>query len=543
MSTRLRQLALLGAALLSASCGNAVLGIQLNLVTRNCPGVDPARDPALAVSQLRITVSGDNLQPIPVTAAFTAGKASVPNVPVGTNRRVVVEALHGGLVRARADSGPFDATGSSDVNLTLFLRVIDAFTPVSDATANTCTQMSVPRAGHAMALLPDGRVLITGGFSIGDTGLIVPHGEAEIFDPATGQFTSVPASQFRRSGHTAVPVAVGPDGSGVLVLGGEGLDGTSSEGGPIKALELFSSGLWKTIQPAATSPAREHQAAAVDARTGYVLMAGGQSAPDARGPSVFDTAAYYNPQTGAVTDVGTHLSIGPITDAVAVARQNKARNGPVQGGIVLVGGRNGTLQPSKQISGLIWHDTTNDFANDAAFTPTEVSSLPTPRVKHVAVQLADDTVLTAGGLTALPNGPDDYSTPTDAVTVIDAAGGYVADVSGAKLVQARADSCATVLEDGSVLVTGGAWKDGNGLHSGRETDLIVPQGRNTTVRSLQGPTQGGDWVLTQGRYRASCLRLRNGSVLITGGLQVQADGTLRALGSAEIYTPVGVAVQ
>src|SRR5207302_6468865 len=62
----MRALALL--MLLAAGCGNAVLGIQLQLATKACPGAlsDPQRDPALNVSQLRIRVSGDNLTPIPV---------------------------------------------------------------------------------------------------------------------------------------------------------------------------------------------------------------------------------------------------------------------------------------------------------------------------------------------------------------------------------------------------------------------------------------------------------------------------------------------
>src|SRR5207237_6430460 len=129
----------------------------------------------------------------------------------------------------------------------------------------------------------------------------------------------------------------------------------------------FASGLWRTVQPTPATPAREHQAAAVDPRTGYALMAGGQSGPDARGPTVFDSASYYDPASGSVRDVGTRLAVGALTDAVAVPRQNKARNGPVQGGVVLVGGRDRSLQPSKQISGLLWRDTADDFVNDPAF--------------------------------------------------------------------------------------------------------------------------------------------------------------------------------
>src|SRR5205807_5250449 len=177
------------------------------------------------------------------------------------------------------------------------------------------------------------------------------------------------------------------------------------------------------------------------------------------------------------------------------------------------------------------------------FVAASLSQLPTPRANHAAVLLADDTVLTAGGVTAYGALGPDYAQATAAITLIDTGQGYVADASG-KLVLARADSCAAVLEDGSVLVAGGAWKDGNGLHAARETDLIVPQGRDTTARNLAGPTQGNDWSLQQGRYRAACVRLRDGSVLVTGGLQAPpAGGAPLVLQSAEIYTPVGAPAQ
>src|SRR5207244_3640039 len=125
---------------------------------------------------------------------------------------------------------------------------------------------------------------------------------------------------------------------------------------------------------------------------------------------------------------------------------------------------------------------------------------------------------------------------TDAVTIIDPSAGYVADV--AHLVTARGDACAVVMENGLVLVAGGAWKDGNGLHASQNAEIISPLGRDTNVRNLQGPTQGGSWSLQQGRYRAACVRLRNGAVLVTGGLSAPAGGgSPVALQSAEIYLP------
>src|SRR5205807_3104114 len=133
------------------ACGPAVLGIQVDLVTKACPGAPASLNPATGVGKLRITLIGEGLAAQTTTVDFGSGSAQLPNVPVGTNRRITVDALVGTRVRAHADSGRFDASGPADVHLTLFLRNVDAFTPTSDASA-ACSKMTTPRAGHAMTL-------------------------------------------------------------------------------------------------------------------------------------------------------------------------------------------------------------------------------------------------------------------------------------------------------------------------------------------------------------------------------------------------------
>ncbi|MEM7306267.1 MAG: hypothetical protein AAF682_06340 [Planctomycetota bacterium] len=81
--------------------------------------------------------------------------------------------------------------------------------------------MQLPRAGHAAALLGDGRVLITGGFAALDFTDILAllsgvQASAELFDPATMTFADGPTMLEPRALHTATPLADG----GVLVAGG-----------------------------------------------------------------------------------------------------------------------------------------------------------------------------------------------------------------------------------------------------------------------------------------------------------------------------------
>jgi hypothetical protein len=83
-----------------------------------------------------------------------------------------------------------------------------------DPTTNTIRpagHMVTPRAGHTATLLPDGRVLFTGGYT--------SHGvtaSAEIYDPTTGAFTPTGQMAIKRHKHAAVRLEDGQ----VLIVGG-----------------------------------------------------------------------------------------------------------------------------------------------------------------------------------------------------------------------------------------------------------------------------------------------------------------------------------
>jgi hypothetical protein len=73
--------------------------------------------------------------------------------------------------------------------------------------------LATARALHAATLLPDGRVLVTGGVVAGPA----TTSSTEIFDPATGRFSPGGAMQVARQLHSAILLTDGR----VLVLGGE----------------------------------------------------------------------------------------------------------------------------------------------------------------------------------------------------------------------------------------------------------------------------------------------------------------------------------
>jgi hypothetical protein len=136
--------------------------------------------------------------------------------------------------------------------------------------------MTVPRAGHEATLLPDGRVLVTGG-----------HGTnalAEVFDPAAGAFLPAGTMIAPRRDHAAALLA---DGS---VLGCGGLSSYTAE------RWIPSQNRWVQVQNMGDVRSLH---TAVRLPGGRVFVAGGEK-PGAAGGTTFQSATeYYNPGTAS----------------------------------------------------------------------------------------------------------------------------------------------------------------------------------------------------------------------------------------------------
>jgi hypothetical protein len=138
----------------------------------------------------------------PSTGGFTAtgslgtarGFHTATRLPDG---RVLIA---GGDVAAWSDSGPFLASA----------EIYDPTTGTFSSTG----PMAEGRSHHAATLLPDGRVLVSGGVTSG--GDSISLASAELFDPATGTFTPTGPMTDGRVYHTATVLSDGR----VLVTGG-----------------------------------------------------------------------------------------------------------------------------------------------------------------------------------------------------------------------------------------------------------------------------------------------------------------------------------
>jgi hypothetical protein len=182
--------------------------------------------------------------------------------------------------------------------------------------------MVTGRAYHSATRLPDGKVLIVGGYSAEDSPPL-----AEIFDPATETFTPVRTPGLSsRAGHAAATLP----GGDVLILGGENPAGT----GVLASVLRFrvSTGAFKPL--ADLLEPRRH-ASAIATADGSVLLFGGAASDEV--PAA--TAERYSPAQGA-------SAIAPMT-AGRLEHSAVLLRGPSAGKVLLVGGwRGGWYNPA-----------------------------------------------------------------------------------------------------------------------------------------------------------------------------------------------------
>jgi hypothetical protein len=112
--------------------------------------------------------------------------------------------------------------------------------------------MRVARSRHTATLLPDGRVLVAGGFDIQgamDANVeSMGRGTPEVFDPSSGRWSRTGSMAFPRAGHTATLLTDGR----LLVAGGDAV----TDGGPTAELYDPATGRWTATREHGRSPAR-----------------------------------------------------------------------------------------------------------------------------------------------------------------------------------------------------------------------------------------------------------------------------------------------
>jgi N-acetylneuraminic acid mutarotase len=279
------------------------------------------------------------------------------------------------------------------------------------ATGNWSTtgSMGTGRFDATATLLPDGKVLVAGGFS-SSGGLT----SAELYDPATGTWSATGSMSTGRDLATATLL---PSGK-VLVAGGVG----SQENGRDDA-ELYdpATGNWSTTGFLNTG--RGDQTATL-LPNGKVLVAGGIEGFD----NSVASAELYDPATG---NWSTTESMGTArSDATATLLPD---------GKVLVAGGSGILGGDPIRGAELYDPATGNWST--------TESMGTARSDATATLLSDGKVLVAGG--------DGFVAPwVGSAELYDPATGTWSATGSPSI--ARSDATATLLSDGKVLVAGGA---------------------------------------------------------------------------------------
>jgi N-acetylneuraminic acid mutarotase len=316
--------------------------------------------------------------------------------------------------------------------------------------------MTVQRAAHTATLLPDGEVLVAGGFAGGGNSLA----SAEVFDPTANTFASAGNMNVTRAGHTATLL---PSGK-VLITGGY-------NGSYLASAELYDPAA-RTFTPTGRMVTARSGHVATLLNNGKVLLAGGVGT----GWTFLEDAELYDPATGAFTATG----------GMTMARESHTATLLRDGKVLITGGHKGRRSAITVYSSA-------EIYNPASGTFSPTGDLTVRRHKHDATLLADGRVLIIGGSDER-DGRGAYRN----AEVFNPANRTFTAIGNMNAARYKLQGTTVLLRNGKVLIAGGA----------NRAEVFNPA---TNIFSLADGNMGTT------RLFATATLLKNGQVLITGG--------------------------
>ncbi|MGC9070476.1 MAG: kelch repeat-containing protein [Elusimicrobiales bacterium] len=269
--------------------------------------------------------------------------------------------------------------------------------------------LSSPRYGHTMTLLPDGRILVAGGYRTTGT----PLATADIisfsnYDNVSSIAITTVSMISARAEHTATLLKNGPDAGNVLICGG--YDGSNS----LNSCEIFiTSATAFKPGPTMTSTREGHSANLLP--NGKVFIAGGFD----RNNNVYHlTTELYDPVTNSMVPQSS-LLVGRAYHT-AITLQN--------GYTLIIGGKNGNLngndlfsldeekvQEKQRQFTMGYVELVEMFDQNGARAPVGINNIntgsdgsikselfPYRMAYHSSVLLNDGSVITVGGRGNIP---------------------------------------------------------------------------------------------------------------------------------------------
>ena len=220
---------------------------------------------------------------------------------------------------------------SAGANLTTY-NTSEIYDPVANSWSATTGAMAVARSSHTATLMPDGKVLVTGGdtysgpISSSGTTPVSPTATAELYDPTTKGWTSVSNMSALRVQHTATLLKDGR----VLIAGGQ------NSVNSLASAEIFTAptsgnvvGTWTTV--ASMKWARKLFTATL-LSSGNVLVTGGENTT-----IIYSAAELFDPVKGSWSDTTGYMTTSRFAHAATVLQSGK---------VLLTGGTGITSQLS-----------------------------------------------------------------------------------------------------------------------------------------------------------------------------------------------------
>lgn len=429
------------------------------------------------LSLLRARVSGPGLEGAYEATAVPGQVLTLPPLPVGTRRVVEVLAYEGTSeagyhLVAVGRSRPFDVSfvpAEAELTKTVMVREIDRWVQPQGG----CEQR-IPRAAHTATLLPDGRVFVAGGFNMTGSANRIALSQTEYFDPALGEFSSAPALGFTNRDNTRIETpkafhTATATSFGVLLWGGESYSGQVVS--PRSEILVFDAevndatgGYAAVVRRAPAPVSRTRHLAALDGEGRVIVLGGVRSTATGRLVPI-DEIEVLDPRTAEPTVMPNAFEQRVDSTATRVGEL-----------IAVAGGSDGT----QLLDSVTFYRPTG-----TTLSLERRVILTSRRQGAVAVPFGEGLVVVGGQDERGFDLGSEFASSTGTVTPI--SGGPVGKV------------CAVSLGAESLLA-------------------IQADGRVINVRGGQAGPSTTEWPrLPRGRELTSCTVLDDGSVLVSGG--------------------------
>lgn len=271
------------------------------------------------------------------------------------------------------------AGGSSVYASVGALASAEIYDPLTGMFSYTANALSVARQSYGISTLADGRVLITGGNTSGNSLNGTGVGAVDLYDPASNAFSAAAPMNFGRSLHAQVTLADGR----VVVVGGARNDA-----------EIYDPASNSWTVASGTLPTTLKDMKAFELHDGRVFIAGGQ---DVVNGATSDRSWYFDPGTGLFTEGPSMAGVNYAPEGVQVGASDYSAfdlypvGHPLRGRYILYAG--GEHNPANDWSAdVVLHSSSVFDALNGVFV--DMGPMPFPHDDHTEAAL---------GLNALGN--------------------------------------------------------------------------------------------------------------------------------------------